>query len=237
MNFTSDSFLKIRWNVPLGWFSTYSNKVTISSGDCFGFPILAEEKPPSQAFDISVLKEMHLFSNSCKMRKKYFVQVHCINKNTSSTWIHLFFEDLWPQNRSTTRLADSLPPPLIQGVLGGGVHGVAGNGLPKPSGQKCGKNLEIKSAVYPVLNRCIDNRSHGCMCGNKILCINRSHGYKKLKCFCPSFFWCSVFFHPHVAHFDPASSLPLPQSSASQPDTCQVAEGILELLWSATQLY
>ena len=190
MNFTSDSFLKIRWNVPMGWL-----KQPTVTKSLFPVEIVSGSTSllrKSHLLKLSIFLCWRRCTSSATVAKwgTYFLQVDCINKNTSSTWIHLFFEDLWPQNRSTTRLADSLPPPLIQGVLGGGVHGVAGNGLPKPSGQKCGKNLEIKSAVYPVLNRCIDNRSHGCMCGNKILCINRSHGYKKLKCFCH----LSIFF-------------------------------------------
>jgi len=47
-----------------------------------------------------------------------------------------FFEQI-----GMAMIANSLPPPLIQGVLGGGVHGVAGNVLQKSHPFKCGKKM------------------------------------------------------------------------------------------------
>ena len=56
-------------------------------------------------------------------------------KNKYTKAMSCFFEQI-----GMAMIANSLPPPLIQGVLGGGVHGVAGNGLQKPSFQMWEKN-------------------------------------------------------------------------------------------------
>ena len=131
------------------------NATTRHKSGGFGFHMAP---PPSPAFDISGLKEMHLQEMHCPGTEEGNL---ISTKNTSSTWIVKkslrSFEDLWTQNQRKKIHqghvmflwanwygyvpADSLPPPLIQGVLGGGVHGVAGNVLQKSHPFKCGKKM------------------------------------------------------------------------------------------------
>lgn len=125
-------------------------------------------------------------------------------------------------------IADSLPPPLIQGVLGGGVHGVAGNGLPKRSFQMR-KNMEIESAVYSSIM--MYNLCHYIAISCYYIIRTMYIIYKSITriqeenspvCVCVCLvhlFCCAPFsFIQHVETFqETASSLPLPQSSASQP--------------------
>lgn len=111
-----------------------------------------------------------------------------------------FFEQI-----GMAMIANSLPPLLIQGVLGGGVHGVAGNVLQKSHPFKCGKKWEIESAAYDSIimyNLChyiiISLYHYIILYHQNDVYINHTDTRKKNHpCVaCPSFLLCSVFFHP-----------------------------------------